>query len=169
MTPYHRILPEKFFEKPWKSLKGFWHDQEYRRTIFAVILIGCITFAGAAIYDNYSGGPEARQASIDSKAVLDGFADIIARSECATSYTNADNVAQANLLLAFGSIIESAAIGEEITEEQIVLVHDARIERREYLILRDEINQHCNPKRAGGPDTLREDEMPEIISIDDIN
>lgn len=138
-------------------------------TVVGVALIVILSIGGAALYDSLSGGPEARQASVDSKAALDGFRKLIDRSECSTSYTNADNTAQANLLLAFGSIIESAGIGEDISQHQIDTVHRARLERREFLIRRNRINELCDPNRPGGPDLLEPDEQPQPIPLEDIN
>lgn len=166
MTEYHR-----FFSKgSWNRLKGsfdnIWHDREFRRTVLGVIIIAIITISGAAIYDNYAGGPEARRASINADGVLHEFSNIQARNECVVTYTNADNTAQANLLLAFGSIIETASLGGRVTEEQIQIAHEAREERRRYVILRSEVNERCDPGKTGGPDPLVDSAQPHILSLD---
>jgi hypothetical protein len=168
MTRHHGILPEGIFGRMWESAKHASRDREFWKTIFAVVAIGAMCFAAAAAYDRSSGGPEARQASIDAKAVLDGFSALQERSECVTTYTNADNIAQANLLLAFGVAIEHAALGQEITPEVVNTVHEVRTERRRYLILRSEVIERCDLNRPGGVDPLTADEYPRIFTERDL-
>lgn len=165
MTHHRVVLPNP--RKTAHEIAEGIHKKEFKRTILAVILIGCITFGGAAFYDQQSGGPEARSASVSANRILDGFEDIITRSECSNTYINADNIAQANLLLAFGAIIEGSATTGVITQEDVALVRQTRVARRHYLELRSRINEFCDTNNPDGVQPLRANEMPEIIVVEE--
>lgn len=135
------------------------------KTVTAVLITGILCFAGAALYDRFAGGPEARQASVQASEVLDGFAEAQQRSECVTTYAVADSTSQANLLIAFGHLIESSArdnVG--ITTEEIEDLHLATVQRTRYLALRTRTNEFCDPSQDGGIRPLPDEDQPEILT-----
>lgn len=138
------------------------NDSELWKTIFAVVIIAVVTVLGAGIYDRYSGGPEAREASVESRRVLAGQAVQQARSECVTTYSVADSAATAGLDISIGVIVESAA-SDSITREQIQDVHDATRRRIRYLILRAQTNEKCDPDRKGGMEPLPDEVINRLV------
>lgn len=135
----------------------------YWRTIFAVVLIGALCFAASALYDKIAGGPEARQASLDANAVLNGFDEAQARSECVTSYTVADSTASALLDIAIGNVVTDAIVGD-VSEVNLHRLEAANAQRFRYLILRTQTNQRCDPSRPGGPQPLPREDTPDVNS-----
>ena len=141
--------------------------KSYWKTSIAVLMMGLIFFSLAAIFDRVSGGPEARQAAISANSVLSGLDEAQLRAECATTYTNADTASDALLLIAFGRLIVNAAPSGHIDETLIEKLRVATEERLDYLVLRSNINELCDPSQPGGSQPLDQENAPTVTVLED--
>ena len=136
--------------------------REFWYTVVAVFITGVLCFAGAALWDNLNGGPDARQASIDSNTAVQAIKATQERSECVTTYTVADEASDAMLGIAFGNLTQSIQPDGTLSQESLDEVDAAIRNRLHYLRLRLRTNEFCVPTQPGGSQPLESDDFPEI-------
>lgn len=84
------------------------NDRSTFTTVIAVAMIVLLTFAGAALYDRLSGGPDARAASVSAERLLAFQVANLDRTLCVSDLTRAYNRASGELQTAIGEIVAYA-------------------------------------------------------------
>lgn len=137
-----------------------------QQTVLPVVLIVCLTVGASILYDQWQGGPDAREASQDTVqiatrlvAIADAQQEADATADCRSKYAAADRVAGSNLdvtkaeeidlfaqAVLLGNVTPLARQFDEAHRRTIA----AKAERISVAAVQGDISANCDPDRKGG-------------------
>lgn len=128
-------------------------------SIASVIGIAVLCIGGSILYDNLSGGPEAREASINANKVILGQEEAQATADCRATYAVADRVSSSNLDVTKSEVIslfaKAAIIGNteplrDLFRQAKARDDRARAERIAVAGIQAASISNCKPDHPGG-------------------
>lgn len=137
-------------------------DGVFLKTLIVVVATGLLSFFGAIMYDQFAGGPDARDASVENNLIFKALQDQQEEDACVASYTLAEDVSQATLIIRISEATGNALSTGVASQPYLDRLNDAIKENRFFLDLRRDIDVNCDPNRKDGMKLLPDELRPEL-------